>query len=648
MKHKLLLFIISILFISCNKDVDITDETSAIYTELPDNLFIAVDEKIDIKGSNIALSDSISFVPLSKHLQKVTVKVQEISNDIITLPALTGLLKEQDYQVNIIRGTNTYSQKVIRIVYDFKSLLPDKEGMTIKGYVYCDGKGIPDVVISDGVITATTDENGVYYLPSNKKFGYVFISTPSNYEVPRIDGVMKFYKFLGRKDSVADVANFELKSVNNDKHAVLYFADLHMTHRWGFPESVFYDENAGGYLKKGILPDLNATSAYYQSQNIPVYAFGLGDLTWNQKFDGTSFREIVSMFSGFKGSLFYVIGNHELYGEKEGSDLSLLADFQQRVGPAYYSLNIGKIHYVVINNAEVKFVDETQIAWLKSDLQKITDKSTPIVVALHRPFGSFQKDYYLSLKAVLADFKNIKVFTGHYHTSLYQEDTTNNLKMYSIPMLSGTAWWTARYAKNLVSPDGAPGVYAVWEMDGKEQKYYYKGVGLSKEYRFRTYDLNNVLLTENIPFNLVRALKKDSIELSDKSIKELVQGLIGEWYYENKKNQVLVYVWGYNKQMKISVKDINTGVDLKVDRVTKSDPLHMLSNRIYRLYNNTGKGFDTVPSDNFFRVTASSATSTLEITVVDEFGKTYKQTMKRPKAFNSQMDYNDPINLNAR
>jgi hypothetical protein len=45
----------------------------------------------------------------------------------------------------------------------------------------------------------------------------------------------------------------------------------------------------------------------------------------------------------------------------------------------------------------------------------------------------------------------------------------------------------------------------------------------------------------------------------------------------------------------------------------------------------------TVNSAHLFLATASNATSTLEITVEDEFGNKYTETMVRPKAFTYSM-----------
>ena len=51
---------------------------------------------------------------------------------------------------------------------------------------------IAGVVVSDGVETVQTDNNGVYQLKSEKESGYVFISVPGGYECA-LDGVFPDY-----------------------------------------------------------------------------------------------------------------------------------------------------------------------------------------------------------------------------------------------------------------------------------------------------------------------------------------------------------------------------------------------------------------------------------------------------------------------
>ena len=76
------------------------------------------------------------------------------------------------------------------------SSIADKEGMTLKGVVSAHGKGLEGVVVSDGYEVTTTNGKGVYYLPSKKKNGYVFISVPGNYEVENDERLPQFFKRL--------------------------------------------------------------------------------------------------------------------------------------------------------------------------------------------------------------------------------------------------------------------------------------------------------------------------------------------------------------------------------------------------------------------------------------------------------------------
>ena len=65
----------------------------------------------------------------------------------------------------------------------------------------------------------TTDEDGVYYLPSDKANKFVFISVPGNYEVSNDENLPEFYKRLAGGTTV-ERKDFSLVQVNNDKHVV--------------------------------------------------------------------------------------------------------------------------------------------------------------------------------------------------------------------------------------------------------------------------------------------------------------------------------------------------------------------------------------------------------------------------------------------
>ena len=45
-----------------------------------------------------------------------------------------------------------------------EAVIQDRKGMTLKGRVTCQGRGLARVAVSDGIEVTTTDDSGVYYL----------------------------------------------------------------------------------------------------------------------------------------------------------------------------------------------------------------------------------------------------------------------------------------------------------------------------------------------------------------------------------------------------------------------------------------------------------------------------------------------------
>ena len=76
--------------------------------------------------------------------------------------------------------------------------------------------------------------------------------------------------------------------------------------------------------------------------------------------------------------LLTVMGDNELSGE--GRTL-----YKKIFGPLYYSFNIGKNYFFVIDNAGNRGPDQTQMQWLEKELWKSVDYETRIIF-MHRPF----------------------------------------------------------------------------------------------------------------------------------------------------------------------------------------------------------------------------------------------------------------------
>lgn len=532
------------------------------------------------------------------------------------------------------------SQRVVNSTEKSNTVpIPDRDGATIKGRISAKGKGIRDVVVSDGVAVTTTDENGIYYLASAKKYGYVFISIPSNYEVSTVGNLPQFFKYLRTNTEEVENMDFELHPVNNDNHSIVVMTDFHLADR---------TDDLSQYAR--FVKDVNSSIELLRKQGKKVYGLTLGDLSWDNYWYSRSFAlpEYILQMNKLNTTVFNTIGNHDNDPYLEG-DWDSGAAYRKYIGPTFYSFNIGKIHYVVLDNVDyindggkqgkvgqrnykARLLNE-QLEWLKQDLATVKDKSTPIVLAMHVQLNNAPKaDESTSLRLdngeellqVLAPFERVEVLTGHTHVN-YRVENTPNLMEHNISAVCATWWWTGKdgYTGNHIAQDGSPGGYMVWNMSDRNMDWYYKGLGKPRNYQFRAYDLNEVKIT--------------AAKFAPNSTDAKLKGYTNGYEVGSDKNEVLINVWGYDPKWQVNVTE--NSVPLKVSRVSAYDPLHIVSYAAMRLNDNAtpSKGFMTSASSHFFKATARSASSTLNIKVTDRFGNVYEEAMVRPKEFSTQM-----------
>lgn len=624
---------------------DITDNAIRItHVNIPIIYNISSNEEMTIKGVGFAPSDIIYFQAASATARDLEASISTIENDGVRI-AFPSLITAGKYNIILQRGSASQLIGQTTVNHVFNANIPDKENMTVKGTVFSAGKGVANVIVSDGEVFATTDQNGVYYLPSSKKHGYVFITVPSNYEVKTENTVPQFFKNLTGISSQTEIADFELFPANNENHAVAFFADIHLANR----------NSDLAQFQNGFIKDVKETAAYYQAQNKKFYGLTLGDQSWDQYWYANNFKltDYLNQLKDLDFPIYNVIGNHDYDPYVGNNDWLAAASYRNLLGPTYYSINIGKVHYVILDNMMYKNADgkagfigardydnilsDEQLNWLAKDLSYVTDKSTPIVVAMHVPmytnpsatgaFNNYMKNSP-ALANVLAAFNNVKVITGHSHINYRITPAGSNIVEHNIGAVSATWWWTGHtgYANNHIGKDGSPGGYAVWEANGVNQVTYYKGIGFDRNYQFRSYDLNTVHITADAHAPNANA-----------TYKAKVPAIVGEYATAKKKNQVLLNIWGYQDNWKINIKE--NGISLPYTRVSKKDPLHLISYDLKRINVNADptSSFATINTAHMFLAATSSPTSTLEITVEDHFGNKYQETMVRPKTFNTSM-----------
>ena len=515
-------------------------------------------------------------------------------------------------------------------------------GTTVFGLVSSEEGPVANVVVSDGTEVTVTDDKGIYELKSAKKWGYVFISVPSGYEVAAEGVFPQFYQTLKGAADVVEQKDFKLTKVDGqDRYKLFLLGDMHLANR---------SNDAAQFTQ--FTTDLNAYMAQHSGQK--MYALTLGDMTWDlywykNNYALPQYRETINR-QVKNLQIYHTMGNHD-NDFMTTSDYDAAVKYVDCIGPTFYSFNIGQVHYVVMDNIDcsaydgtdsrnyVKKLSNEQLKWLAKDLAYV-DKSTPLIVAMHaqiyKPTSTgFAFDHdSANTEALLAalDGYEVHFVTGHTHKvyNITPDDDVvkgRDIHEHNSGAICASWWWSGNLTPGVhVSIDGAPGGYAIWDIDGTDFAWLYKSTGWPEEYQFRSYDLNNVSFSmddvPNIPSNVLIQL----------AYKKYVNA-----YPENSDNEVLIKIWNWNSNWELSVVD-ERGKTLEYTPVWAYDPLHIAALSVPR-FNNSGitstPSFVTESATNFFKVKADDADVDLTITVKDEFGHTWTEEMQRPKAFST-------------
>ncbi len=572
---------------------------------------------------------------LETSVTKFTISIKDLWN---------GFLMDGPYTVSLRRG----SEEVVKGTMTVSVVIPGDgvepaSGSTVYGLVACDGAPLAGVAVSDGFEVVKTDAKGVYQLSSKKKHGYVFVSLPSGYEAPS-DGVRPLlYKQTAKASTVVERIDFSLKKVSGqDRHTMLVFGDIHLANR-----------NEDNKQFNEFVKDVNTYTAAHAGDKI--YALTLGDMTWDLywKDNKYGFAEYLADANAIKGiQIFHTIGNHD-HSMYSMGDFDTVTEYKKMVAPTYYSFNIGKVHYVVLDDIECTnstpasgrtdgaytrtynctLVSE-QFEWLKKDLA-LVPKSTPVVVTMHAPLYTAAGGYSLSpaaqFESTFAGFEQVQVFTGHTH-KVYNVDrmSSHHIFEHNAGAVCATWWWSAHLTPGVhISTDGAPGGYTVVDINGTSLKWVYKATGYDASYQFRSYDRNRIEITAD-----------KYVQRGNAAHKEALSRYTSSWSSVSGDNYVYLNIWNYDPSWKIEVTE--NGAPLTVSQLTAEyDPLHIIAYTAKRLDSNVslsdggGINFETGTNTHMFRVKASSATSTLEIKVTDRFGNVSTESMKRPKEFST-------------
>lgn len=451
------------------------------------------------------------------------------------------------------------------------------EKRILKGCVSCGGVGVANVIVTDGEHFALTDAKGKYKLSAATDNRMIYITIPAGYEVESKNSVPVFWHKIDKSNTY----NFTLKRKAKDDthHGFVVIADPQIWHKKEFPA-----------LREGMADIRKSVEQY----DIPFHGICCGDVI---SYDHNFYPQYNAIAADAGITFFSTLGNHDmtLYGRSHESSVRL---WEETFGPTYFSFNVGKVHYVILNDNfyigrdyfYIGYLDEKQLAWLEKDLSFV-EKGSTVVVALHIPTTCDKSDReqfrYGNIANVMTNAKslhemlkpyNAHILSGHTHTT-FNQIISETLYEHVIPALSG-AWW-----QGTLCTDGTPRGYGIFEIEGDKVQWYYKSTNQEPDYQMALYSGRD---------------------------------------YPQFKGYVVANVWACDPNWSV-VASFDGGEAVKMEQFTTYDP------SAQKMYAST-KELDhsyVYPSqaDHFYRVTLPKDAVSVTVTATDGFGRQYSQTI---------------------
>lgn len=329
----------------------------------------------------------------------------------------------------------------------------------IKGRVTVSGKGLKNVVVSDGFTVMATDNKGHYEFELHPDATAIFISTPAGHAFLHEKNIARHYRLVKDINAKKNI-DFELKALDSSDNEHQFFI-------WADPQ--VKNEKDVEKMMTHSVPDVQKMVAAAGSGTL-LHGICVGDIVWDEHKHYPDYNNAVEKMGI---PFFQCLGNHDM-DYTNGSDDSSDDTFQQTYGPTYYSFNRGQVHYVVMDNVRYLgkdreydgFFQQNQLDWLQKDLSFIPNDKL-VVLCVHIPVHKGTKNNQ-ALYALLKG-RNVHIMSGHTH--YHRNVITDNVFEHNHGTVCG-AWWTGP-----ICEDGTPNGYGVYSVKGTELQWHYQSTG---------------------------------------------------------------------------------------------------------------------------------------------------------------------------
>jgi outer membrane protein assembly factor BamB/predicted phosphodiesterase len=239
--------------------------------------------------------------------------------------------------------------------------------LRLQGRVTCTetGRGLADVLVSNGEQVVKTAADGSYQIAAEVGVHrFVWVCSPAGYHAA------DFYTRIPADDSDVD---FGLTPAPERVAGSFRFVQITDSH-------VGKDPSLHGVYRDAI-HDVVA-------QADPAFIIHSGDLT--ERGTIAEFESYQLAIRGIQTPIFSLFGNHDgetNRADADGADVTLTTNFNQVLGPAYFSFDWGPLHFCLYADIDPYFSTadrQRRRDWLRADLEAQPAGRTTILV-IHKP-----------------------------------------------------------------------------------------------------------------------------------------------------------------------------------------------------------------------------------------------------------------------